>query len=619
MPVGRGKDGVPTWDGEPASWPEYRRAALLYLEGTKWENRYLCGPRLAAELTGSARSSIANKRPAWLSSSDGVHKLLRHLQGAISEPVLPEVGNALRTYFRQLRRKRGETMTSFTVRHREEYEKACRALTRMVSGQASDLSDRTSRTTSRRGSWSGLGLRRSNIPGPEQRPEQGITLEEDHARGSLDGSTTADHTEEDPWTTWYRDEERRAWAARGWVEYGATSGGNAASNGDEDSDHEEQLVEILPDVVKGWLLLDKAGLDSLERGIIQSDIKSQFSLAAVESSLRAHWTDDQVRARDGQGKQQANFEDWDESEEEDMILEAEESFEGWSQDDVALFQAAQDDERASWMQIQEGRRTLKDARARQKEVRLGRRFFASKGKGRGGKDGRKPASDVQGPCLRCGRAHATRNCPHVGEKDSKPAMMTEESSEFVYQANEEITLFGEHGDPDTLLAGDQKMTTQQAMKAGYGVLDAGATKTMGSITALQHVREAAWRDLQQDNIEAVDTQDQPTFGFADSESAKCSSTCLVQLPVESQQMKLRVHALDRGQVPILLSIDTLKKLGAIVDYGRNEAVFLSVDPRRCVKLETTVTGHQILPLTKDFMKQGYPLKAAVSRIGHACE
>ena len=582
MPVGRGKDNVPTWDGEPASWPEFRRAALLYLESTKWENRYLCGPRLAAELTGSAKSSIANKRPAWLSSSDGVHKLLRHLQGAVSEPVLPEVGNALRTYFRQLRRKRGETMTSFTVRHREEYEKACRALTRMVSGHAPDLSSRSSRTTSRRSSWSGIGLCRSQTPGPEQRPGTGGNLDEEQARGSLDGSTTTDHLEEDPWTTWYREEERRAWAARGWVDYGDSYHEPRATNDEaEDSDYEEQLVEILPDVVKGWLLLEKAGLDC---------------------------------------KQQANFEDCDDVEEED-ILEAEESFEGWSDEEVALFQAARDDERAAWMQIQEGKRTLKDARARQKEVRLGRRFFAPKGKGRGGKDGRKSASDVQGPCLRCGRAHATRNCPHAGEKDAKPTMLTDEQSEFVYQVQEEITLFREHDDEGStaLLAGGQKMTTQQAMRAGYGVLDAGATRTMGSITALQHVREAAWRDLKRDNIEAVDVRDQPTFGFADSESAKCSSTCLVQLPVETQQMRLRVHALDRGQVPILLSIDTLKKLGAIVDYGRDEAVFRSVDPQRCVKLETTVTGHQILPLTKDFMKQGYPLEAPVSRIGHGRE
>ena len=280
MPVGRGKDNVPTWDGEPASWPEFRRAALLYLESTKWENRYLCGPRLAAELTGSAKSSIANKRPAWLSSSDGVHKLLRHLQGAVSEPVLPEVGNALRTYFRQLRRKRGETMTSFTVRHREEYEKACRALTRMVSGHAPDLGSRSSRTTSRRSSWSGIGLRRSQTPGPEQRPETGGNLDEEQARGSLDGSTTTDHLEEDPWTTWYREEERRAWAARGWVDYGDSYHEPRATNDEaEDSDYEEQLVEILPDVVKGWLLLEKAGLDSLERGIIQSEFLMPERLA----------------------------------------------------------------------------------------------------------------------------------------------------------------------------------------------------------------------------------------------------------------------------------------------------------------------------------------------------
>ena len=57
-------------------------------------------------------------------------------------------------------------------------------------------------------------------------------------------------------------------------------------------------VDILPDVVQGWLLLEKAGLD-LEKSIIQSDIKSHFSLEGVENSLRAHWTDGQVRRRDG--------------------------------------------------------------------------------------------------------------------------------------------------------------------------------------------------------------------------------------------------------------------------------------------------------------------------------
>ena len=102
-------------------WTTYRRSALLFVESTKWENRYLCGPRLASELTGPAKASIASKKPTWLSHENGVARLLKHLQEVISEPILPEVGNALRSYFRTLRRKKGETITSFCVMHREEY------------------------------------------------------------------------------------------------------------------------------------------------------------------------------------------------------------------------------------------------------------------------------------------------------------------------------------------------------------------------------------------------------------------------------------------------------------------------------------------------------------------
>ena len=99
MTVTKNKDGVPSWNGEPSTWLEYRRAALLYVETTKWENRYLCG--LSAELSGSARASIVGKKASWLSHADGLNRLLKHLQQAISEPVLPEVGNALNSYFKK--------------------------------------------------------------------------------------------------------------------------------------------------------------------------------------------------------------------------------------------------------------------------------------------------------------------------------------------------------------------------------------------------------------------------------------------------------------------------------------------------------------------------------------
>ena len=114
----------------------------------------------------------------------------------------------------------------------------------------------------------------------------------------------------------------------------------------------------------------------------------------------------------------------------------------------------------------------------------------------------------------------------------------------------------------------------------------------------------------------VSLQKRPTFGFADPEKAQCSSTVVLQLPVaEQQNLKLKAHAPDKGCVPVLMSISTLKKMGAVIDFGRDEAVFAKLNPLKRVKLETTQTGHQVLPLTRDFMREAVSLEAPVTRLG----
>ena len=645
MVVGKSRDGVPTWSGDPSTWDEYRRAALLFVETTKWSNRYLCGPRLAAELSGAAKASIVGKKSTWLSHDKGVHRLLQHLQEAISEPVLPEVGNALRTYFKSLRRKRGESMTGFCVRHREEYEKACRALTRMMGSQKPDLGKNMfPKNASRRSSWGTLGY---NTSGPERPPGANAAPTSSPAPAASASGPTTDSGEagldteapqppgEDSWETWARENRDDTWSQGGhssWSRWGQWSWHNEWSGHQwqaeaSDTEDEEPLIEVLPDVIKGWLLLEKAGLDTLEKSIIQSDIKSQFTLLNVENSLRAHWTDEQIRRRDGETRAQANFEDFDD---EDDVPQGVPSgfFENWDEEDVILFQSAQQAEADAWAQIQQGRRTLREARERQKEVRLGRKFYTGKGQGKfSGASSSGPArggqnhsgSSGEGPCLRCGKAHSTRNCPQKAEKSDKSTFKAEvdAESEFIFYAEAE-TLFGDSmpQDSEAMSAMSQgKMTTQQAMKAGYGVLDPGATRTMGSIEALEHARSIHMQQHQQDNITSVNTEERPTFGFADSKTARCSSTVLMQMRVAEQNMKLRVHALDKGSVPVLFSIDSLRRMGAIVDYSRDEAVFVRVNPSKRVKLQTTMTGHQILPLTRDFMQGAADLQAPIFQLG----
>ena len=107
-------------------------------------------------------------------------------------------------------------MTSFCVHHREEYEKACRALTRMMRDTGTAMKNvRKLDRGSERGSWPGqMSLRTDSNSGPEP-PTAAPMLEN--------------------------------------------------SRLDEAHANEEDLIEIPPDVMKGWLLLEKSGLNGLKK------------------------------------------------------------------------------------------------------------------------------------------------------------------------------------------------------------------------------------------------------------------------------------------------------------------------------------------------------------------
>ena len=632
--LSRNKDGVPSWGGEPSTWEEYRAAARLYVASTKKELRYTCGPRLAAELSGAARTAIQGQRSTWLSEANGAEKLLKHLQGAIAEPALPEVGNVMRQYFRVLKRKKGESMTAFCVRHREEYDRMCRALGRMLREQGMKTKSSPWTAAAKMGASSGAPSD-SSSSNQEQPPEAGANDTESQPAPNEEGtSTTAESWQRQwswgtsPWSWWnqgYGGWYRANWSSEDW------SGRGAWNSIPEEDEEEEDMVQVLPDAVQGWMLLDKCGLDRLERSVIQGDLKSNFTLAGVENSLRSHWTDDQIRRRDGEVRHQANFQD-----EDDDILEPEADydesyFEDWSQQDYTFYQDARNQEHEAWLQLQQARRTLKDARARQHEVKMGRRFFRPSWQKGGGK-GRAPvgAPPHQGPCMKCGKAHRTSDCPQK-ERDQERTLEAEELAEFTY-----------FNDPmDVCVASDQddgnntddhnqrpaneqhlddklveasytawassRVTTEEAIRQGKAVLDPGATKTMGSV----HAVESFINRFGAERLERLDVTDRPTFGFGNSGRSRSLSTAYMEVPCSAHKMKMKIHVIGEGTAPILVSIDSLRKMGAIVDFRNDTAIFTALCASTLVSLERSQSGHQLFPLGEDPLKNGVKLPRPV--------
>lgn len=84
-------------------------------------------------------------------------------------------------------------------------------------------------------------------------------------------------------------------------------------------------------------------------------------------------------------------------------------------------------------------------------------------------------------------------------------------------------------------------------------------------------------------------------------------------------MSLKIHALDQGSAPVLVSVDTLRRLGAIVDFRHDKAVFTDVNPKRVVELQRSAAGHQLIPLTEDFMAKGQTFERAVVSLAQLME
>ena len=94
------------------------------------------------------------------------------------------------------------------------------------------------------------------------------------------------------------------------------------------------------------------------------------------------------------------------------------------------------------------------------------------------------------------------------------------------------------------------------------------------------------------------------------------STALVKLPSRHVDSTMRVHVHDIPGQPVLLSVKSLRALGAVIDFSNDQAVFRSLDPAAVVTLQTTESGHQLFPLTRDVLEGATPLRRPFESFEH---
>ena len=95
-----------------------------------------------------------------------------------------------------------------------------------------------------------------------------------------------------------------------------------------------------------------------------------------------------------------------------------------------------------------------------------------------------------------------------------------------------------------------------------------------------------------------------SFRFGNGQSRTAES--YIELPqlLNGKEIRLGIHTLDVPEVPVLISIQTLRKLGAVINFVGNYVVFEAVNSNIQIPLVQSPSGHLLLDLTQDWMSTG---------------
>lgn len=606
--ITRSKEGVPQWSGDSRSFQDYEEQAMRWEQSIAYHKRYLCGPRLQAELQGTAKKLVVGKRPDWLSFAGGVEHLLDYLRQRLGKPQIPDLSDYLNQYFRQSKRKKFESMNNYIVRKVEVYARARQALARVQRHYGHRAHEQRSRGRPERGGWryggysswwpSDAGDTQVNsavasqadatepVPGEDERQENNTEPEEDNYQG---------------WWNWAR------WGQDQW-----SSQSNYTS---ENADWVDTTDELLPDFLQGWYLLADANLDTQERNLVQTAVAGDFSLERIAQELRSQFPEMDLMRRDQSHKpssfwqEEVNSEDDDKDKSNDVanLLR-----EGMNEEGIYLISEAEQEASGALVAMQQAKRTLREARAKQHQVRLSRQYYKVGSEKLKVGTTSSSSTSVGIKCFKCGGNHKIANCPdRQGPGKAEAHHADQEEAPFVcYLQDTDI-------EASAMSAND--MSTAEATRLGYGVIDGGATRTLASVQALEALVQQNVNKHKDGRVLQVDTTNQPTFGFGNSTRDRCMSTTKMGITAANKNGELMVHTLDRGDGPILVSIATLRALGAIIDFENDLIVFRALDEHRAVPLTRSTTGHQLISLSDDLYKDAIKCTERVRSLKELCE
>ena len=145
-----------------------------------------------------------------------------------------------------------------------------------------------------------------------------------------------------------------------------------------------------------------------------------------------------------------------------------------------------------------------------------------------------------------------------------------------------------------------------------GIIDTGASKT---VIGQGRVKELI-RCLPSEVQRRVNWKKSETvFRFGNNGTQACVSTAKVKVDCGEKVGDMSIHVHDLPNQPILVSIKSLRALGVVVDFGRNEVIYRSICPLSVVRLEQAANGHLLMPLSDNLLAGATRRKQAFGALG----
>lgn len=182
---------------------------------------------------------------------------------------------------------------------------------------------------------------------------------------------------------------------------------------------------------------------------------------------------------------------------------------GMNEEGIVLIGEAEEQVQDALATMDQARRTLRDARAKQHQVKMSRQYYMNAQKGKVSFQEKSKTTSPGITCFKCGGPHKIAQCPdrHATSKASNN-MAEENAAPFVcFHEGDQCMAITEVGN---------RKSTSEAIAAGLAVVDGGATKTLASVHALEAIQDGNLQKYQHDRVIHVDPSNRPSFGFGNS-------------------------------------------------------------------------------------------------------